>query len=70
MEKNYQKKVTDLEGIRQRLASGKLSKEDISELDQLIVGHIELNKSIVNASERIGDKVVIAKLPFGVDLVK
>jgi hypothetical protein len=70
MDKNYQQKVTDLEGIRQRLSSGKLSKEDISELDQLIVGHIELNKSIVNANERVGDKVVIAKLPFGVDLVK
>jgi hypothetical protein len=70
MDKNYHNKVSDLEGMRQRLASGKLTKEDISELDQLIVGHIELNKSVANAKERIGDKVVLAKLPFGVDLVK
>lgn len=70
METNYSKKADNLEGMRKRLAAGKLTKEDIHELDELIAGHIELNKSIAKSNERIGDKVVIAKLPFGVDLVK
>lgn len=70
MKKNYATEVSKLESMRKRLASGKLSPEDVSVLDQIIVGHIELNKSIKNAKEKIGGKVVLAKLPFGVDLVK
>lgn len=64
------KNVANLEEIRNRLVSNQLTKEDLSVLDQMIVGHIELHKSMASASEKVGDKVVLAKLPFGVDLVK
>ena len=70
MKKNYDTEIENLEEMRKRLASGKLTPEDVSAIDQMIVGYLELNKSISSASEKVGDKVVLAKLPFGVDLVK
>jgi len=70
MSKNYSKNIEDLHELRARLASGSLSKTDVSVIDQLVAGHIELQKSLSAATEKIGDKVVLAKLPFGVDLVK
>lgn len=70
MGKNYGTEISELKAMRKRLANGKLSKEDVSLIDQIIVGHIELKKSIASAKEKIGKKVVLAKLPFGVDLVK
>lgn len=70
MSPDYGKNINHLEEMRSRLASGKLTEEDVSALDQLIVGHLELHKAMSTASEKIGDKVVLAKLPFGVDLVK
>ena len=70
MKKNYDAEIKNLEEMRKRLASGKLTQEDVSAIDQMVVGYIELNKSISSASEKVGDKVILAKLPFGVDLVK
>jgi len=70
MKKNYDNELKNLVEMRKRLASAKLEPADISALDQMIVGHIELHKSLSAATEKIGDKVVLAKLPFGVDLVK
>lgn len=70
MAKSTQTEVSKLKDLRKRLSAGKLTKQDLSTIDQMIVGHIELNKSIASAKGKIGNKVVLAKLPFGVDLVK
>ncbi len=60
----------DHDSLRQRLASSGLSKEDVAFLDHLIVSAKALQDAVHNSTEKVGGKSVLAKLPFGVDIVK
>ena len=64
------KSKIDHRGLRERLASGKLTKKDTATLDELVVFSMELSKAVSSAKEKVGGKSVIARLPFGVDIVK
>lgn len=54
-----------LQDLRGRLTSGKLSAEDIRYLDGLL-GKAEAD----GLGEQIGGKRVVARLPYGMDIVK
>jgi hypothetical protein len=66
------KKTTskDLADIRQRLAKGNLTAKDIATLDEILGKHIESFKAIEASGTKVGAKTLIARLPFGFDIVK
>lgn len=64
------KSSRDLEQIRKRLGEGSLTKQDVSVVDEILVAHIESYKAIERATEKLGGKKVIARLPLGFDIVK
>ena len=56
---------THLHEVRTRLKSGKLTDSDVHYLDGLL-GKAEAE----GLGEKIGDKRVVARLPYGMDIVK
>jgi hypothetical protein len=60
----YQK--DHISSIRERLQHGKLSPEDVKFVDELLRGAEELSSLATGE----GGKRVIARLPFGMDVVK
>ena len=66
------KKTTskDLADIRQRLGKGNLTTKDIAKLDEILATHIESFKAIEASGTKVGNKTLIARLPFGFDIVK
>lgn len=60
----------DLAGLKTRLGKGALTKADVAYLNELI-GHASNFTKAVEASKlKIGNKKIISKLPFGMDIVK
>jgi hypothetical protein len=64
------KSNSSLSSLKKRVQAGKLVKGDAEIINELIDAKIEFEKSVKNAKEKIGGKTVIAKLPFGFDIVK
>ena len=64
------KKKIDYSALRARLSGGSLTKQDVALLDEWIVSASDLEKLVSASKEKVRGKSVIAKLPFGVDLVK
>lgn len=60
----------ELAEIRQRLAKGSLTSKDVAKLDEVLAAHIETFKAIEASGTKIGSKTLIARLPFGFDIVK
>lgn len=70
MAKSKNKSLKDLNALSERLEKGKLTKTDLSFINELIGHAIELRKAIDASKIKSGGKTVISKLPFGVDIVK
>lgn len=64
------KTLKDLDALKTRLAKGALTKADHSYLNELIGHAVAFTKAINASKQKVGSKTVIAKLPFGLDLVK
>jgi hypothetical protein len=62
-------KKDQLSGIRERLRAGKLSEEDHRLLDDLLNGAEEI-ASLEPAEKGGSGKRLVARLPFGMDIVK
>jgi len=61
------KELTDL---RKRLSSSKLTKSDVTTIDEILSTYVDAFKAMEASKEKIGGKTVVARLPFGFDIVK
>ena len=59
-----------LANVRQRLNDRKLTEKDIATIDEILADHIDSLKAIEASGTKIGNKTLIARLPFGLDIVK
>ncbi|HET9055738.1 MAG TPA: hypothetical protein VFN30_02705 [Chitinophagaceae bacterium] len=64
------KNKSSLASLKKRIQTGKLIEGDAEVINELIDAKIEFDKLVKAAKEKIGGKSVIAKLPFGFDIVK
>lgn len=64
------KNNSSLSSLKKRVQTGKLVTDDAKIINELIDAKMEFDKLVGKAKEKIGDKSVIAKLPFGFDIVK
>lgn len=60
----------ELKAVLKRVESSDLSGEDKALLAEILDNSIKLKALIENATTSIGEKKVIATLPFGFDIVK
>lgn len=61
---------TDLQALHKRVKGSSLSADDKASVAALLTQAIKLRKIVEKSKNKVGDKVVIASLPNGFDIVK
>jgi hypothetical protein len=61
---------TDMQALHKRVKGSSLSADDKASVAALLTQAIKLRKIVEKAKNKVGDKVVIASLPNGFDIVK
>jgi hypothetical protein len=64
------KSSAEIKEIRERLADRRLEDADLPFLLGIVDYALELRQAVEASSEQAGGKTILAKLPFGVDIVK
>lgn len=63
-------KPDDISSVKDRLREGKLTDDDVRTLEDLLTQAEEATRLKDSASETIGERKIIARLPHGMDIVK
>lgn len=65
-----QSKLEQIQSVKKRLGEGALSPDDVTLLNDLLTRAEEGVQVSESATESIGDRKIIARLPHGMDIVK